>query len=104
MKKHENKFHILNDDDVGKLFALKPKTKRTLWHFVWYVLIFIAIFTIVFVIANFSSLTKQMNYWYEDNYGTNKIDPKQYEKLQVAKKKFQSNGITKDYKMPETFN
>lgn len=74
--KHENKFHILNDDDIGKLFALKPKARRTLWHFLWYLLIFIAIFITVFVVANFPSLMKQMNFWYEDNYGTSKIDPK----------------------------
>jgi len=75
-KKHENKSHILNDNDIGKLFALKPKAKRSLWHFLWYVLIFIAIFIVVFVVANFSSLTKQFDFWYQDNYGANTIDPK----------------------------
>ena len=92
-QKHENKFHVLNDDDVGKLFAMKVKTKRSFWHILWYVLIFIVIFIIVFVVANISSLTKQLNFWYEDNYGSSKIDPK----LVSLESSLQSQEYTETY-------
>ena len=75
MKKHENKFHVLNQDFIDQAFTSK-KVRRSFWHFVLYALVFILIFALVFVIANFSSLSKQFSYWYEDNYKSNKIDTK----------------------------